>query len=292
VAARRRDGRVAIVIATRNRRESLLRTIARLAELPERPAVIVVDNASSDGTAAAVAPSGGASRVVALGRNLGAGARTIGARASDAPYIAFSDDDSWWAPGALRRAADLLDAHPRLGLIAARVLVGEELREDPVCRLMADSPLPAGDGGPGVPVLGFVACGAVVRRAAFLEAGGFEPRLGVGGEEELLAIDMADAGWRLAYHSDVVAHHHPAPRDDDGAARRRVQARNALWCAWLRRPAPRAAAITGRTAVAALRDPVTRAGAAEAIARGAWVARRRRVVGAGTERALRALELA
>jgi GT2 family glycosyltransferase len=283
---------MAVVIATRDRRESLARTLARLGALPERPEVIVVDNASRDGTAAAVALRGPGPRVIALSRNLGGAARTVGARAAGAPYVAFCDDDSWWAPGSLRRAADLLDAHPRLGLVAARVLVGEECHEDPVSALMAASPLRGEAGGPGVPVLGFVACGAVVRRSAFLEAGGFEPRLGVGGEEELLAMDLADAGWRLAYVPEVVAHHHPAPRADDGAGRRRVQARNALWCAWLRRPATRAAAITGRTAVAAVRDRSARAGAAEALVRAGWVARRRRVLGAGTERALRALERA
>src|SRR4051812_16581987 len=48
------DPRVTIVIATMNRRESLLKTLRRLTELPERPAVVVVDNGSRDGTADAV----------------------------------------------------------------------------------------------------------------------------------------------------------------------------------------------------------------------------------------------
>ena len=46
--------RVTVVIATRNRRPELLRTLGRLHELPDRPPVIVVDNASADGSAAAV----------------------------------------------------------------------------------------------------------------------------------------------------------------------------------------------------------------------------------------------
>jgi GT2 family glycosyltransferase len=227
--------------------------------------------------------------VVALPRNLGAGARTIGARVVDRPYVAFCDDDSWWAPGALRRAADLLDDYPAVGLIAARVLVGGDRREDALCARMARGPLATEPGVPGVPVMGFLACGAIVRRTAFLSVGGFERRLGIGGEEELLAMDLAEAGWRLAYVREVVAHHDPAPRaDDDG--RRRRQARNALWCAWLRRPAARAAAITGRAAIAALGDPSMRAGIADAVRDGAWIARRRRVVGPRVEASLRALE--
>src|ERR687895_1668410 len=173
--------------------------------------------------------------VVIATRNLGAAARTVGARLVDSPYVAFSDDDSWWAPGALGRAADLLDRHPRLAVLAARVLVGPEERLDPVCDEMAHSPLPPAEDLPGPSVLGFIACGAVVRRTAFREVGGFDVRLGVGGEEELLSVDLAVRGWGLAYVDEVVAYHHPSPsRNPSG--RRRIQVRNALWSAWLRRP--------------------------------------------------------
>jgi GT2 family glycosyltransferase len=232
--------RVAVVIATRNRGPELLGTLTRLLALDERPRVVVVDNGSTDGTAQLIRDRQPGVQVVGLRRNRGAAARTIGARLVDTPYVAFSDDDSWWAPGALGRAVELLDRHPRLAVLAARVLVGPDQRVDPVCREMADSPLPPADDLPGPPVLGFIACGAVVRRDAFLEVGGFDARLGVGGEEELLSLDLATRGWGLAYVADVVAHHHPSPvRDPSG--RRRRQVRNALWSAWLRRPVGSAA---------------------------------------------------
>ncbi|MGW4005013.1 glycosyltransferase family 2 protein, partial [Streptomyces nigra] len=48
------DPRTTVVVITHNRRPELLRTLDRLAELPERPRVIVTDNGSTDGTAAAV----------------------------------------------------------------------------------------------------------------------------------------------------------------------------------------------------------------------------------------------
>src|SRR5919108_4360210 len=199
--------RVAVVIATRNRGTELLGTLARLRALPERPPIVVVDNGSADGTSDLVRAGSPDVQVVGLQRTRGGAARTVGARLVDGPYVAFSDDDSWWAPGALRRAVELLDRHPRLAVLAAKVLVGPDRRLDPVCGQMAHSPLPAAADLPGPAVLGFVACGAVVRRAAFLEAGGFHVRLGVGGEEELLSLHLAARGWGPAHVDEVGAHH-------------------------------------------------------------------------------------
>lgn len=156
------DPRVAVVVATRDRRASLLATLPRLLALPERPDLLVVDNASGDGAADAVACAAPSARLVRLSRNVGAAARNVGARRARAGYVAFADD-SWWAPGALARAADLLDAHPALA-VAARVLVGHGERLDPVSAAMAASPLPRAPGVPGPAVLGFLACGAVVHR--------------------------------------------------------------------------------------------------------------------------------
>lgn len=285
---------VGIVVATRDRRDALLETLGRLLALPEAPPVVVVDNGSSDGTPAAVRTAfGDAVTVLALGRNQGAAARTVGARALATPYVAFSDDDSWWAPGALGHAAQVLDAHPCLGLLAARVLVGPDERLDPTCAAMADSPLGIDGPGPGPGVLGFVACGAIVRRTAFLAVGGFDARYGVGGEEKRLALDLAALGWDLAYVPEVVAHHHPGvsgPRP----GRMRRQVRNDLWSTWLRRPVASALRESGRLlAGVGRREPVAAArGLADAMAGTPWVRRERRVVPRAVERAVRAIEAA
>jgi len=279
---------VAVVIATRNRGTELLGTLARLRALHEQPPIVVVDNGSTDGTAELVRENYPGVQVVGLRRNQGGAARTVGAHLVDSPYVAFSDDDSWWAPGALSRAVELLERHPRLAVVAARVLVGPDERLDPVCREMALSPLPSAADLPGPSVLGFIACGAVVRRAAFLEVGGFDIRLGVGGEEELLAVDLAARGWGLAYVEEVVAHHHPSPSRDP-SARRRVQVRNALWSAWLRRPLGGAARQTAHLAALAMHQPGAWSGMLLALLGLPWVLRERRPVPRELEAELRAL---
>lgn len=280
---------VTVVIATRNRCRELLRTLARLRRLPERPPVIVVDNASADGTADAVRERFPGVRVVPLPRNAGAAARNAGARRARTRYVAFSDDDSWWQPGALAAAAAALDEDPRLGLIAARTVVGPGRSPDPVNAIMARSPL-RDRGEPEV--LGFLACACVVRRTAFLDAGGFSELLFFVGEERLLAYDLAADGWGRRYLPGVVAVHEPSARRAEPGERQRAERRNLLLTAWLRRPAAVAAAETLRLAGDAARDPVARAALAGVLRRLPAALRSRRRLPPGVEHKIRVLAAA
>lgn len=280
--------RLSVVVITRDRREAVLDTLPRLLALPEHPRVVLVDNASSDSTAAEVRRRHPQVDVAVLEENLGAAARTVGVRRTSTPYVAFSDDDSWWDPGALRSAAEVLDRVPRLGVLAGRVLVGTEGRLDPVCAQMQRSLLGAVPGA-GPRVLGFVACGAVVRVGAYLNVKGFHPRYGVGGEESLLTIDLTERGWECAYVDTVVARHHPSPLRDP-ASRRAREVRNALWTSWLRRPASSAAAATVRSAASLGGDTAVRTGLRQALGGWRWVLQEREPVTAGTEHRLRLLE--
>lgn len=271
-----------IVVMTRDRRERLVQTLQTLLALPGSPPVVVVDNGSVDGTVAAVRDAYPAVTVVPLARNIGAAARTKGACVLDTDYVAFADDDSWWAPEALDLAADLLDARQQVGLLAARVQVEPAGRLDPVSAAMAVSPLSAIDGLPTV--LGFLACGAVVRRDAFLAVGGFHPLLGFLAEEHLLAVDLAEAGWLCAYADQVVAHHQPGGLDRGaGAARRRLQRRNELLTVLLRRPAPLAVRILIDQLLASLRSADEAAALAAALLRLPEALRCRRPVSRRTE---------
>jgi GT2 family glycosyltransferase len=191
-------------------------------------------------------------------------------------------------PGSLARAVFLFGLYPRLGLIAARILVGHRHEEDPICRDMAASPLKPTMPLPGPPVLGFAACGAVVRRSALLEAGGFHPRLLLGGEERLLSIDLARASWGLSYVKDVIARHEPSPTRDR-VERRRTTARNDLWTAWLRLPLGSALRETGLVAGRTIRDPAARRCLLDATRGLGWVVRQRSPVAPELNRSLRLL---
>jgi GT2 family glycosyltransferase len=268
--------RIAVVMISRNRADEAVAAVERLLRLPEQPEIVVVDNGSTDGTADQLAVRAvPGMTLIRSDENLGAAGRNVGVRLTDAPFVAFCDDDTAWVPGSLQRAVELLESHPDLGLICGRVLVGDDGREDPITPVMAGSALPRRPDRPGHPILGFLACAAVVRRSAYLAAGGFERRFVVGGEEELLALDLAAAGWGLSYISDVVVRHQPSPRRDTGD-RRRIQARNALWAAWLRHPPDLAWARTARLGRQALRDTAVRRGFAEAARGLPWVIRSRR----------------
>lgn len=271
------DPRVGVVVVTRDRADDLAVTLEHLRRDAGAARVVVVDNGSRDGSVAVAATAGPPVEVVALPDNLGAAGRNVGAARLDTPYIAFADDDSWWAPGALSAAADLFDAHPRLGLLNGRVLVEAEERLDPVCAEMAASPLPAAPDLPGPSLLGFIACGAVVRRDAFLAAGGFATELGVGGEEELLALDLAAAGWGLCYVDAVVAHHHPSPSRNPAGRRRRL-AHNRVWIGWCRLPVAWALRRTAEQCRRALADRAVAAGTVQALADVRGLRRRRRVL--------------
>src|SRR5829696_3090232 len=136
-----RHADVTIVIASRNRRECLLASLPHHLALPERPPVILVDDASTDGSADAVAAAFPEVQVIRLATSVGGAARNEGIAAARTRYVALADDDSWYAPGALARAVAIFDADPRLGAINAHVLVESGRRDDPTCLEMAASPL-------------------------------------------------------------------------------------------------------------------------------------------------------
>ncbi|WP_432544221.1 glycosyltransferase family 2 protein [Kineococcus sp. SYSU DK002] len=281
---------------TWQRREEALVAVGRLLALPERPRVIVLDNGSTDGTADALraahprgTPGGDRLDVVVLPENQGAVARNTGVATARTPYVAFCDDDTWWDPGSLARAADVLDADPRVAVLTARILVEPGSVEDGIVTELRESPVRGAPGLPGPALGSFLAGASVVRRSAFLAVGGFSRRLWLGGEEELLAADLAAAGWELCYLEDLQIHHQASVLRES-ARRRRDGIRNTLWFTWLRRPLPTAARRTRDVVRSLPADRTSARGVLDAVAGLPWVLRERRVLPPHAEARFAALE--
>jgi rhamnopyranosyl-N-acetylglucosaminyl-diphospho-decaprenol beta-1,3/1,4-galactofuranosyltransferase len=109
--------RVVAVVVTYNRRELLLESLAAVRAQSRAPdVVIVVDNASSDGTAAAVRDRYPDVALAELARNTGgAGGFASGltlALADAADLVWLMDDDTVPEPGALRALLEARGRHP------------------------------------------------------------------------------------------------------------------------------------------------------------------------------------
>ena len=174
-------------------------------------------------------------------------------------------------------------------MVTARIVVEPGGREDPIVAELRDSPVRGAEWLPGPALGSFLAGASVLRREAFTEVGGFFPRLWLGGEEELMAGDLATAGWELCYLPELTVHHQASPARDPHR-RRRDGIRNTLWTTWLRRPLRPALRRTLHLLRTVPRDRVTLRGLAAAVGGVPWVLRERQVLPAHAEARLAALE--
>ena len=124
---------VTFLISTRDRRDVLLRTLGELSHADLWGGVvtetIVVDNASTDGTAAAVAAVYPDVRLVRLGRNRGACGKNAGLPLALGEFVVFLDDDSYPTVDSVRRLVDHFAADDRLGAAVFSVTLPDGSQE-------------------------------------------------------------------------------------------------------------------------------------------------------------------
>ena len=112
---------LAAVIVSFNVRDELLGCIRSLrADGVEE--IVVVDNASADGSAAAAQAADPDVKVLALARNLGfGGGANRGVASTSAPYVAILNPDLVVEPGAAKALVGALEGDPGLGLVGPRI---------------------------------------------------------------------------------------------------------------------------------------------------------------------------
>lgn len=222
---------VAVAVVSWNTRELLAECLQSLQPDVEAglASVCVVDNASTDGSAAMAEERFPWARVIASEENLGFGpAVNLVARDTDARWIAPANADVALTPGALERLLAAGEAEPRAGAVAPRLLMPDGGTQHSV------HPFPTPWLGLGfnlglarlVPGLGDRLClegywdpdrpravdwahGAflIVRRDAFEQVGGFDPAQWLYAEDLDLGWRLRKGGWTTLYEPGAQVRH-------------------------------------------------------------------------------------
>jgi len=211
---------VAAVIVNFNARDHLAECV-RSVRADGIDDVVVVDNASSDGSEERVAASGVDCRFLPTGSNLGFGrAANVGVADTDAGYVLILNPDTIVAPGTVKALAAALDHDPRMAVVGPRLdnpdgslypsarqfprmsdaaghaFLGVVWRTNPFTRRYRMLDWDHAQAGPVDWVGG--AC-MLVRRSAFEQVGGFDPAYFMYVEDVDLCWRLGQAGWTVGY---------------------------------------------------------------------------------------------
>jgi GT2 family glycosyltransferase len=245
-----------VVIISYNTREMLRRCLRSLLDCAHGLAieVLVVDNASRDGSAAMVAVEFPMIRMIEASANLGfAAANNLAFRATRCPYVVLLNSDAFLQPGMLQRALEHMENDPSIGLGGGR-LISEDGAWQPSARLFpsplndflalsgmahrfasspfwgrADrtwaSPFEAAD------VDWVPGAFSIIRTEALDAIGAFDERFFLYYEEVDLCRRLKAGGYRIRYWPDVVVVHigGESSRTMQNVVRSRGGAQLTLW---------------------------------------------------------------
>jgi succinoglycan biosynthesis protein ExoU len=137
----RHPGMVGVIIAARNAQATIARAVQSALADPAVGEVVVVDDGSTDNTAAAARSANDGSdrmQVLHMPHNLGpAAARNRAIAVSSTPYLAVLDADDYILPGRMGRLLAQMEDHDFVADDLLRVVEGRE--DSPPSRLLGDS---------------------------------------------------------------------------------------------------------------------------------------------------------
>lgn len=214
---------VSVVILAHNRCADLRETLQRMTALPGLDDIIVVDNASNDGSAAMVQAEFPLVRLIANTANRGTGGRNQGIAAARHDIVVTLDDDSTVGADVLRELPALFARLPHLAAIGFRVLLADGSEEP---WFVWDR---RGDETDGYLSPALMTCGAAFRKDAVLAAGGFWEPYQVYVEERDLCTRLIAAGGEVRYLPRLVAVHRRSPRVRSDARFVFMVTRNTCW---------------------------------------------------------------
>jgi GT2 family glycosyltransferase len=205
--------------------------------------ILVVDNGSSDGTAEQVRRYGDPVRLLEPGENLGLGGRNVAAGEATGDLLLMLDDDCFPLPGSVEALGAAFGANPRLGVAGGFVRdvdpEGNVVRQTELGTF--DWWLRAGRKGEAPPegwaAFSFPEGACMIRRQAYLEAGGFFAPYFLASSEVDLGVRLQANGWEVRYFPQAAFDHMKASSERQSSeVNLYYRVRNHLWYLWLRFP--------------------------------------------------------
>ncbi len=194
---------VTIVFLVFNRRDELRESLRRMQAIDyesELLEFIVVDNASTDCSAAMVEAEFPDVRLIVRGENSGVSGFNDGFAAARGEFVLALDDDCYLPPDALGRAIAAAHEH-RADLVSFGV--GSSLDPDVRFDLVYRTGL-----------LSFWGCAVLIRREVLGALHGYDPNIFVWANELEFMVRFFDHGFRHLHLPEVVAVHMKAPEPD------------------------------------------------------------------------------
>jgi hypothetical protein len=189
--------KVSAGILTFNRKDAVLKAIQSVydQDWPELE-IVVVDSASTDGTADAIRARYPDVTLVRLPRNLGCpGGRNHIYANCTGDYIVNVDDDGFLGAGAIRHVVAAFEADPQVGVVALRLSYTDDPQGG---RVIAAQPQEAGLFWGGV---------SAFRRSMLAQTGLYPEDFFLFAEETYFALRVMDAGYKIVSCPDAVMWH-------------------------------------------------------------------------------------
>lgn len=233
---------IAVLVATRNRPESLLRCLKSILgqDYPNIEVLILDDFSKGIQICDLVSSEMGDPRVKCFrsDQQLGvAGARNFLMRkASGEIFIIIDDDAVFQDRNDLSLAVRHLSENPNVGILAFRIVDHFKGRENllvPFSRWWRFKYPDIVEKQQAVSY--YVGAGHAIRRDVVEQCGFYQEDLGYGEEEMDLSYRVSQAGVKVLYTPDIVVHHYPEPTVFDSKGKRSeiyFTTRNRIWLAY------------------------------------------------------------
>ena len=238
---------VSIVSICWNRKADICESLRRIRDIDyPNLEIIVVDNASTDGTPAAIESGFPEVHLLRMTENIGIAAYNAGFEIARGEYIVILDDDSFPHRDSLKRMVRKFENDASLGVAAfdvrnfynyddVKTETVEEIAENRETAATAKEYL-----------LAFNGAGAGVRREVLKQAGYYPEEFFLYWNEQDTAFRILDSGYGIQFFSDIVAYHKFSPVNRESRRAPFFYARNAFWLVWKNYPLGMALNLTLR----------------------------------------------